>query len=403
MADWNNALFARLAQDYRSQLDTIMALWAARCTDEENGGYLTNFDEHWQLDGREKNTWAQARMCYMFGVMATLPGESRAKWLALAKQGRDFLTAHAYAGDGRWNYAFDEIGATVLEGATSVFTDCFALMALAQYAAASGSDADMACILETFGALAANIPNPAFRDIKPHPWQPHIVYHAPYMIAVGAAGTAAAVLGDETTGPFLRLCMDQVLRFFPNNDSGYLLESLDRDGAVVNTPNGRTVNPGHIFEGMWFCIDEAGRLGMEDEVLDTALSIIRHTADAALGENGGILHRFDCFGLATEGTIPTDTGDLYATDKVDWVNCEGLCALAYAAAKGGGEADIHRFLTQHEYCMKHFVSPDGEWYPLLEADGKVRRKNKGGRHRVAFHVPRTLWKMSRLFEAMAAD
>ena len=40
---------------------------------------------------------------------------------------------------------------------------------------------------------------------------------------------------------------------------------------------GRIVNPGHIFEGMWFCIDYAR--GMDDDVISSALSIIQDTAE----------------------------------------------------------------------------------------------------------------------------
>lgn len=110
-----------LAAMYRSQLSDIMEEWAKHTVDP-TGGYITDFGEDWELVSRRKNIWAQARQTYMFAAYYEYSGHED-KWLSLAKQGRDFLVHHAYAGEGRWYYEVSEDGERVIEGTTTIFTD----------------------------------------------------------------------------------------------------------------------------------------------------------------------------------------------------------------------------------------------------------------------------------------
>lgn len=389
----------QLSAMYKSQLSDIMEEWAEHTADPE-GGYITDFGEDWKLVSRRRNIWAQARQTYMFAAYYEYCGHGE-KWLSLAKTGRDFLVRHAYAGEGRWYYEVSEDGKEVMEGTTSIFTDLFALAALAQYASASGDQTDYALIRETFDSAEKHIMDPEFRDIKPHVWRKGIERYSPYMIAVHSSMTAEKVLGKEVTGPFIDFCIHKLLYFFGENESGYLLESLNEDGSVWDTAEGRIVNPGHIFEGMWFCIDYARGTG--DDVVSRALTMIQETARAAVDRtHGGVIHRFDCYGKEGENTLKTDTGELQADDKVDWVNCESLYAFALAAVLTGDETAAEQFRRLHQFCQTYFKpEKGGDWYPVLKRDGTPLRKNKGGKHRVAFHVPRALMNLSMLFETVS--
>lgn len=391
----------KLAAVYRSQLADIMEEWAAHTADQINGGYITDFGEDWELVSLRKNIWAQARQTYMFAAYYEYSGYVE-KWLDLARIGRDFLVQHAYAGNGRWYYEVSEDGREVKEGTTTIFTDLFALIALAQYASVSGKDGDIGLIQDTFDSVKKNIVNSEFRDIKPHLWRAGIERHSPYMIAIHSSMVAEKVLGKEVTGPFIRFCIDKLINFFGKNESGYLLESLKEDGTVWDTPEGRRVNPGHIFEGMWFCFDYA-RAKTDEIVMKDSLRIINNTAKVAVDrEYGGVIHRFDCYGEAGEETLRTDTGELKSDDKVDWVNCESLYAFALAAVFSEDENAAERFRQLHHFCQLHFKPEEGgDWYSVLDRAGTPLRKNKGGKHRVAFHVPRALMNLSLLFETVS--
>ncbi len=377
----------KCSEQYRSWLMEIMEEWGEHTIDPEHGGFDTDFGGNWKLRSHEKNIWAQARQTYMFAAVYQMADQNE-KWLSTAKVGRDFLVKYAYAGNGRWNYRLSEDGKNVEEGPCSIFTDLFVLMALSQYAEASGAMGDLPLIEETFESIKQNIEDPDFRDLMPHVWREGICRHSPYMIAVNAVSVAGRALGRERVRPFLDQCIDKVLHFFGENESGFLLESLREDGRVWDTPEGRIVNPGHIFEGMAFCLDEFMKDGECGEDMDRALDIIRKTAEVSLDrERGGVLGEFDY-------KMP----DGRSRDKIDWVNCEGLYALALAAVLGENDRDAANYRELHNFCERFFRPREGgDWYPLIDRSGNVIRDNKGGKHRAAFHVPRALLRLSLLF------
>ncbi|NMA65656.1 MAG: hypothetical protein GX957_05365, partial [Clostridiaceae bacterium] len=200
MYELNKATAEKFEQIYNSQLYEIMEEWAEHSVDEEYGGYLTNFDENWNLTGTQKNIWAQARQTYMFSAMYSNIDQDE-RWLKIAKTGRDFIISHAYANNGRWNYELDRTGKDVLKGTISIFTDMFVLSALSQYAFASKDLNDLQLIEETFLSIRENVVNPHFKDIFPHKWQQGILRHSVHMIAINAAGIAGLILGREKVRP----------------------------------------------------------------------------------------------------------------------------------------------------------------------------------------------------------
>lgn len=388
-----------LSQLYSAQLKEIMNEWAEHTLDTENGGYQTNFDENWSITSHNKNIWAHARQTYMFAAMYSNI-EKDEKWLNLAKVGRDFLVEHAYAGNGRWNYELDSTGNEVIAGTESIFSDFFVLLALSQYAIASNSKEDIQLIRITLEEAEKNVNNPDFKDIFPHEWLEGIERHSVYMIAVNSVGAAGQVLGRDTVRPFIQLCIDKIINFFGDNDSGYLLESLKDDGSVWNTEEGRYVSPGHIYECMWFCIHEAYTDNNLDSLLPNILSILDSITRKAFDKtNGGIINRLDCYDKPLVEFFTSDPIDLEPDDKVDWVHCEALYTLALVSILTEDNERFKRFWELHEYCQKNFrPESGGDWYPVIAADGRVLRKNKGGKHRVAFHVPRSLMNIVLLFQ-----
>lgn len=381
---------------FREQLKEIMDEWAEHAIDPINGGYITDFGEDWQLMSLRKNIWAQARQTYMFAAYAMYIG-TKEKWLKLSKIGRDFLVQHAYAGDGRWYYEVSVDGKEVQEGTTTIFTDLFVLLALSQYAYVSGDQTDYEIILETFEKITYNLANPDFKEIKPHQWEKGIVRYSPYMIAVHSLMTAELILDKKDTEPIIKEYINKLLNFFGGNTSGFLLESLKENGEVWNTPEGRIVNAGHVFEGMWFCIDYA-RKNSDKDTIDAALKIINKTAEEAIDkEYGGVIYQFSCFKDKEIVNTRTDVGQV--DDKIDWVNCESLYAFALAAVFSKDDQSIERFRELNQFCQTYFRNEKGgDWYPALKRDGTPLRKNKGGKHRVAFHVPRALMNLCMLFE-----
>ena len=198
-----------LLQDIQGHLlQDVLGFWTPRACDVEHGGYHTHFDRQGRLLSNEKNTWLHARQTWLFArVYQDLVSDP--SWLALARQGRDWLVGHAYAGGGRWNYLLNAEG-RVQQGTIALYTDLFVLMALCAYLQASGRQQDLPLVEATFQAAAQNLCNDQFPDLFPQQYQPGRISHGKYMIALNAFACAAPVLGWNRCKPLIAYCLDRI-------------------------------------------------------------------------------------------------------------------------------------------------------------------------------------------------
>ena len=249
------ASIAELAAFYRRHLlEDVMPFWEGRTADRECGGYFTCFDRTGKLTDSSKYIWFQGRQLWMFSALYRRL-EPRPEWLELARHGRNFIIRHAYAGDGRWNFQLDRAGG-VQKGAISIYTDHFVLSGLCEFALATGTDKDMALIRATYDAMERAIHNPDFKDLFHGVWSPQYQRHGLYMMTVHVAGLAEPLLGTARTRPLIDHCLEKILYVFAKDDRRLLFESVGRDGALIDEPEGRVINPGHALESTWFCMEE---------------------------------------------------------------------------------------------------------------------------------------------------
>ena len=90
-------------------------------------------------------------------------------------------------------------------------------------------------------------------------------------------------------------------------------------------------------------------------------------------------------------------------DKVWWAHCEGLYDLALCAVTQDSPLWFGRFLDLHDWCQKHFYDPEyGEWYQALDREGRPKVTDKGTLWKAAYHLPRALMKVMKLFESVSA-
>ena len=397
------ARMAALARFYRKHLlEDVMPFWEKRTADTECGGYLTCFDRIGNVTDEEKYIWFQGRQLWMFAALYNRV-EQRSDWLELARIGRDFIVAHAYAGDGRWNYQVDRQGG-FRRGTISIATDYFVLSGLSEYAVATGSDEDFAMIRETYRAIEQAVHDPGFKDIFHSTWSPRFKRHGIHMMGVHVAGLAGQVLGDERTRPFIDHCLMQVLSVFAHDDRQMLLESVAPDGSFVDDDEGRVLNPGHALESMWFCMEE-GRKRRDHAIIDRAVQIANWTY--LLGhdtECGGIFSFLDANGKQPTQTDWHKQTQVSWDDKVWWVHSEALYALALAAVGTDSRVFWDRFVALHEWCQDHFYDAEyGEWYPELYRDGRPKKTDKGTLWKAAYHLPRALMYLAVLFEKVSAS
>jgi N-acylglucosamine 2-epimerase len=390
-----------LARYYRAHLlDEVMPFWESRTADFDSGGYFTFFDRAGNVMDKRKFIWVQARQTYMFSSLYRQI-EKRPEWLALATHGRDFLVNHAYAGNGRWYYQLDQYG-KVEQADRSMATDAFALMGLSEYAAATGSDDDAAIIEKSFDKYERNTNDPNNVEFFHFVFDPAFEHHSPYMLAVNVCSVVRDVLGDERVRMLMSTSMDKVLYTFANDTYHVLFETLQKDGSILDTVKGRTVNPGHSLESMWFCMEEGLRRS-DRTIIDRCIEISRWNIEKAWDvEYGGIFAFIDPKGEQVEVSHSVKgIGEIWDS-KIWWVHSEALYTLALCALYDGGELFKRRFLELHRYVRNKFYDPEyGEWYMYLNRDGSRYDDRKGNGYKSAFHVPRALMKLVLLFEKQA--
>ena len=74
-----------------------------------------------------------------------------------------FLLAHGRDDRGRWVYHTDREG-RVLEGATSIYADCFAIYGLSEYYRATRDEAALDVARQTFDRVVRRIEEPDFNE-----------------------------------------------------------------------------------------------------------------------------------------------------------------------------------------------------------------------------------------------
>jgi N-acylglucosamine 2-epimerase len=254
-------------------------------------------------------------------------------------------------------------------------------------------------IESTFASAAKNLNDPEFKDLFHLSWAPERKQHGPYMIALNTFLVAGKILGKERVGSLISECARRILYVFARDEHKLLFESVGRDDAVLDTAEGRLINPGHGLESMWFCI-EAGRVYNEPEIINRAVEVSEWLYNCGHDrEFGGILSFLDAKNNEPPQMDWHRESRVQWDDKVWWAHAESLCALAHAWSASGDNIWLGRFMDLHDWCQKNFFDPEfKEWYSALARDGTVKVSDKGSCWKAAYHLPRALMKITLLLE-----
>lgn len=384
---------------YERQLDALAAFWLRSSLDLEHGGYLVPTSREGRTIGTDKNMWCQARMTWMFAALYN-QHDPRPEWLDAARLGRDFMVKHGYSGDGRWAYLLSREG-TVFDNSLSLVTDNNTAMALAEFATASGSDADVDLILATTEQYLERVGPPAVDEFYHHSLPADHLYNTTDMVTLGGLPALRPFFAKNRLDTIARAAIHRILYVYAKDDHRTLFEAVSLNGEVLDTERGQRVNPGHALEACWFCLDEARRLGDERSV-QRAAEVCRWSFELGWdAELGGLLAFTKPGGGPPRGPeAPVPWGERW-NDRVWWVHSEALYALADSAAATGDPWYVDAFDMLHQYVDAHFVDHDhGEWYSYLDPFGNVMASQKGSWIKCFFHVPRNVLMIVRLLRRL---
>lgn len=372
-----------LAEQYRQALlDDVLPFWERYSLDREQGGYFTCLDRQGQVFDTDKFIWLQNRQVWQFSVLYNRL-EARPEWLAIADHGAEFLARHGRDPEGNWYFSLNRQGQPLIQP-YNIFSDCFAAMAFSQYALASQREDAQAIALQAYGNVLRRQDNPKGQYNKAFPGTRPLKSLAVPMILANLTLEMEWLLEPETVTQVLAQTVRDVMTDFRDPALNLMREAVGPNGEVVDSFEGRLLNPGHGIEAMWFMMDIAQRLG-DAELLADAIQVVLATLDYAWDQEfGGIFYFLD-----SQGHPPQQ---LEWDQKLWWVHLETLVALAKGYELTGDRRCWQWFETVHDYAWGHFADPEyGEWFGYLNRRGEVLLNLKGGKWKGCFHVPRALW------------
>ncbi len=360
-------------------VDDILPFWLEHGLDPVNGGVYTCLDRDGTRMDSTKSVWFQGRFGYVCAA-AYLHVKPDPAWLAASKSCIDFLERHCFDSDGHMFFTVTAEGAPV-QKRRYVFSECFAIMAMAEYARAAADPAYAEKALELFRRTLRMLATPGF--LPPKTATPALG-HSITMMLINVALTVRRVI----QAPELDRQIDESVRLlrekFMHPEFESLLETVGPDGEFIDTCAGRTINPGHCMETGWFLLEAARSRNNDPELVKTGVQIIDWAWKWGWDEPyGGMINFRDCRNFP-----PQD----YSQDmKFWWPQCETILAGLYAFRATGQERflEIHR--QAHEYAYRFFPDPEfGEWYGYLHRDGSVAQPAKGNIFKGPFHIPRMM-------------
>lgn len=387
-----NNVLSDLCQRYEQELlENVIPFWQKYSPDMEHGGFFNCLDRDGRVFDTTKHVWLQGRQVFMFSKLYRTV-EARPEWLAMARSGAEFLRKYAKREDGRVYFALTADGKPVAMQ-RKIFSECFYVMAFAEFARASGEEQWLAEAKAEFANIWKwafdwrLVGRPAFAGEIPTQ-----TLAVPMILL-----NLIEVLGDGKIDGYEQEMEECIRRMMlhVHTDKKVVFENVYPSGAFLDTSVGRHLNPGHAIEAGWFLQHWAQRLGRKD-LQQTAIDVVRWSHDLGWDREWGGLYYF----LDYKGFSPNA---LEWNMKLWWPHCEALYAHLLNFSITKDPSDWQRFLDTDHYTFAHFRDPKyGEWYGYLDRRGEVTHRFKGGPYKGCFHIPRALWLVWSLLKKMKA-
>ena len=366
-------------ENLRLLLEDTVPFWLKHGVDREQGGFNFFLDRDGSLYGTDKPVWLHGRIVWLLATMHA-EIEARPEWLELAQHGADFLRKHAFDTDGRMFFLLDRAGRP-LRKRRYVFSEVFASMAFSALARVTGDERDLADAHRLTGLLENHLTKPGMIAPKWNPeTRPSQGLSGP-MASIKAAQAFRAVDTSGLADRFTDWCIDRI-RTYVHDDLHAVLEMTGPNGEFINTPEGRTLCPGHSMEAGWFVLEEAVHRNFDPELIALGCKIIDWSWDWGWDEEfGGIIYYRD--------VLNKPCTEYWHDMKFWWPQNETIIAMLFAWKLTGEARYLELFHKIYDWTMKLFPDPEfGEWYGYLHRDGRVSTPIKGGCWKGAFHVPR---------------
>jgi N-acylglucosamine 2-epimerase len=382
--------YATYAAQYRDELlNKVLPFWLKNSRDGEGGGFFTCLNRDGSVFDTDKFIWLQGRQVWLFAMLYN-EVEKRQEWLDFALHGADFLEKHGRAADGTWYFSTTQFGKPLVEP-YNIFSDCFATQAFGQLYKATGEQRYADIAIATFNSILERKDNPKRHWSKAYAGTRPLKNFALPMILCNLSLEIEHLLDPSVVTANIDACLHEVMTVFYDVKSGLILENVTPDGQFSDSFEGRSLNPGHAIEAMWFVMDLAEKRG-DKALIERAKDITLHTLNHAWDKKfGGILYFMDIKNAPPQ--------QLEHDQKLWWVHVETLISLLKGYRLTGDKRCWQWFEKLHKYTWKHFADPEfGEWFGYLNRQGEPLLTLKGGKWKGCYHVPRGLFQCWKTLE-----
>jgi N-acylglucosamine 2-epimerase len=370
----------RCSDQYLNQLvDNIMPFWLQHGLDQVNGGVYTCLDRDGTLMDTTKSVWFQGRFGYVAAAAYNMI-DKRSEWLVASKSCIDFIEKHCIDTDGHMFFTVTADGQGI-QKRRYVFSECFAVIAMAEYSVATGDKHYAQRAYEIFSNMIAMLESPTFLPPKT---TVAAIGHSITMMLINVALVLKQVCDAPELDAQIDKSIDIISTKLLHPEFETILESVTPDGQLIDTCAGRTINPGHCIETGWFILALARSRSWDKELVKLGTTIIDWAWKWGWDEPyGGMINFRDCRNFP-----PQD----YSQDmKFWWPQCEAIISSLYAYVATGDDKYLEMHRKAHEYAFRVFADKEfGEWYGYLHRDGTVAQPAKGNIFKGPFHVPRMM-------------
>ncbi len=381
-------------------LNDVVPFWVnSDLLDREYGGVNSSVDRYGKCYNPDKSVWFQGRALWSFSALCNKYGEKK-EWREIADSAAKFIKEHCIDEDGRMFFVVTKEGKP-LRKRRYFFSESFLVVGFAEYYQLTKDPKDLELAEKYFDlmfSIYCNSDNDPFKITPKENAETRLTHSMAYpMVLISSSQILRKISGNfEKYNAINDKILKDIFTLHYKEDLKCVLETVMSDGSVLDTPAGRTVNPGHSFENSWFLMNEA-LVRKDDELMKKALNIYNWSFELGWDKKfGGINYFVDCKGLPEE--------QLEYDMRLWWVHNEALIAslMAYSITKD--EKYFENFKLIHDYTFSHFKDEEcGEWYGYLHRDGSVSHTQKGSLWKGPYHLIRCLMTCETLLNAIEND
>ncbi len=367
---------------YGHLMHDVIPFWKKHAIDWEKGGIFTVISDQGEIQSTNKYIWSNTRALYTFSALYNHI-ERNEEWLKIADNLFEFCARYGRQEDGIWAFLTDRDG-NILEGEKAIQVDAFAIMGLVEYARATHNQRAIDIALETYQSTTRRLSKPGSYGTHPYPIPVGAKAHRDHFQFAFAFFGLGQLTGRHDILEEAYKHADEVMNHFRRPERKTLVEYVSQDNSFLETPAGRTLNPGHAIESMWFLI-HLYRAKKDSKRIQEAIETIKWSLEAGWdNEFGGLFLAVDI-----EGKTPVYWKN--AEKKIWWVFSETLYALLLCHELCGEPWCMQWYWKVHDWAFQHFpVKGPGEWTQKLNRDGTKFDGIVALPVKDPFHLPRAL-------------